>query len=419
MANLIVDPRPFLGSTFCAKLNVSQACGISLDPDGNIVSLGPWQRRTFEPRPDLAGPGVCIRTCSFFFFLFETQNGSRDIADRSNKVLLAFVLTSVFVNIGVLIAFLRVLSKWRKVGMHRSLASERRGRKKMFYKAFRTFLLATSDTQMLLMFAYGLNFLVLQQCTISAYHYTIVTEIGLIAGANIVLTLAFVTEYWKAPITGALRFCATLALFVFLGYVLIHQRTRSESPEYIPSFDRKDSAILLPASCFLNSGPVDIYSSLNTSVREKVGYPMNPDQFWEFPLWIMLCILLVADFWRTFMQLIYDRRMKANTYPLREGVLVFLYKGVAIALSGVTTGVAWGRIFFLKKWVAQSGWIKPGRISNPEEDWRGNGQILPMIQLAVIGIFISNEYELGFYSPVLKKSSSQPDIQPGEMNAQD
>ena len=180
--------------------------------------------------------------------------------------------------------------------MHYPQAEERRGIPKIFYKAFRTFLLATSDTQMLFNLAYGLNFWLVRKCTVSAYHYTIGIEIGLISCACFVLTTAFVTEYWKAPITGELRCSAMLVIFAFLGVELNHQRTRVESPEYLTPFSRRDSAILLPASCFLDSKFKDIYSGLSTSVHEKLGFPMKLYQFWEFPLWVASVIGLALGF---------------------------------------------------------------------------------------------------------------------------
>ena len=51
--------RPLFDFTAeCTRLGVPEKCGIGTDGDGNIMSLGPWQRGTFEPRVDIAGPGV-------------------------------------------------------------------------------------------------------------------------------------------------------------------------------------------------------------------------------------------------------------------------------------------------------------------------------------------------------------------------
>ena len=42
----------------CAALGFPEKCTIVVDNDGNITSFGPWQRGTFAPRADIAGPGV-------------------------------------------------------------------------------------------------------------------------------------------------------------------------------------------------------------------------------------------------------------------------------------------------------------------------------------------------------------------------
>ena len=290
--------------------------------------------------------------------------------------------------------------------MHFPPADERQGMQKIFHNAFRTYLLATSDTQMLLMFATTLSFWLVQRCTISAYHYTIALNIGLVSCANFVMTTAFVTEYWKTPFTGGLRFLAMVVVSTIVGLVLSEQRkNRVENPEYLPPSSRKDSTILLPASCFLDTRFKDIYSGLSTSVREKIGYPMSRYQIWEFSIWILTVILLIAGFARTILQLRIDRGGKAKTYNSWKGFVMCLHKGVALALASILTIIVGYRVYQLRSWVDRSGWIKPGRIPNPEYDWRENGQVLPMIQLLMIAVFICNEYEFRFYSPTLKTSS--------------
>ena len=59
MSNQPLDKHPLFNFTAdCTRLGVPEKCGIGTDGDGNIVSFGPWQRGTFDPRVDIAGPGV-------------------------------------------------------------------------------------------------------------------------------------------------------------------------------------------------------------------------------------------------------------------------------------------------------------------------------------------------------------------------
>ena len=325
------------------------------------------------------------------------------------KVLLAAALSSSLILIGGFIAFGRVLWKWYKT-RNFPLPEERRGMPKIIHNAFRTYMLATSDTQILLMFSYTVGFWLIQRCTISAYHYTIVINIGLASCANFVLTTAFVSEYWKAPLTGALRFAAMVVVSASVGLPLNEQRKhRVDNPEYLPPYSRKDSTILLPASCFLDPQFKDVYSGLSISERDKI--PLNRYQAWEFSLWIVTVILLAAGLLRTIRELKMDRSREAKSYVSWTGLVLCTHQAVALALATILNAIVGWRVFYLRKWVGLSGWIKPGRIRNPENDWRENGQILPMLQLLMIAIFICNEYEFKFYSPSLKASSSPSSIE--------
>ena len=59
MNNFTIAKAPLFDfAASCKALNVPESCGIGRDQDGNILSLGPWKRGEFEPRVDIAGPGV-------------------------------------------------------------------------------------------------------------------------------------------------------------------------------------------------------------------------------------------------------------------------------------------------------------------------------------------------------------------------
>ena len=61
MDTFTIEKVPIFDSgAFCKALNIPERCAISITQDGNISSLGPWQRGGFEPRVDIAGPGVCF-----------------------------------------------------------------------------------------------------------------------------------------------------------------------------------------------------------------------------------------------------------------------------------------------------------------------------------------------------------------------
>ena len=318
------------------------------------------------------------------------------------------MLTSVFLLVGGLIAL--SIALWEFVREESPTAAEKRhGIKANLGKALRTFLLATSDAQMLLMLAYGVNFYLVQLCTISAYHYSVVIHMGLISCATFLIVIALVSEYWKAPFSATLRTIVMVVIFTVLGVLLNHQTTRVQSPEYQPPNSRKDSTVLLPMSCFLDPQFKDIYSSLASSVREEIGSPVSTWQSWQFPLWIVLLIGFVLGIIRSLIQLRRDPAKNRESHRLWNSMVILFYKGLAWAISMIMIIIAWAHIYSLRSWVGRSGWIEPGRIPNPENDWLGNGQILPMLQLLMICIFISNEFELKSHPPTTSEAQSRVD----------
>ena len=44
----------------CEALNLDLKCQILWDDNNKVTSIGRFARGTFEPRPDIAGPGVCF-----------------------------------------------------------------------------------------------------------------------------------------------------------------------------------------------------------------------------------------------------------------------------------------------------------------------------------------------------------------------
>lgn len=269
--------------------------------------------------------------------------------------------------------------------------------------------MVTSDSQILLAVAYGVNFWKIDKCTISVYHYIIFINIGLIVCCNFVLATAIIRGYWKAPIPALLRYIGIGIIFGFLGTILNEQKSRIYNPEYTPPHSRNDSAILLPASCFFNSEFQSVYS--NSTVFTNIGHPMKPGQFHEWPFFIVNVIGLIAGFIRTVGQaLIYtDAGEQRRTYQKRMAIFKYFYKVFAIAIFTSVCIYSWWRIFHLKGWVRHSGWIKPGRVQNPEDDWLSSGQLLPLISFATISVFVFNEFEFPLGPSSWKRPSQKPD----------
>lgn len=146
-------------------------------------------------------------------------------------------------------------------------------------KASQAFLLATSDSQTLLALAYGVNFLSAGKCDLSAYHFTIAVKIGLIICSNFVMSNFIIRKFWNVPLSAFLRYVSILLLIASLGWMTSYQNRRS-NPEWQPPSTRSSSAILLPASCFLDAD-LDIFKKIDNGTKlDNISHPMRKS--WEF-----------------------------------------------------------------------------------------------------------------------------------------
>ena len=324
----------------------------------------------------------------------------------SLQVLWALVITAFLFFLAAFQSVICLFRKWDKGQMSYRMIKDIKKPERHFMKAYRAWMLAVSDSQTLVVIAYWLNFWLIQKCGISAYHYEIAINIGLISCANFVLSTSIVKEYWKAPASALFRYMAILVIFGFLGTILNHQRSRIDFPEFLPPLSRNDSALLLPASCFLSSGFKDIYGNITEAQRQTIGYPMKRSQSYEFEFYLVNVIGLIISLARTIIQCIRDRHpeKEGRTYSTAKSVIVCLNKLQAICVFLAVNGYALWRIISLRRWVDHSEWIKPGRSKNPENDWLYNGQILPLVLMLAAWVIFSDEWTLERYA-----ETSSPD----------
>lgn len=76
------------------------------------------------------------------------------------------------------------------------------GWQKKFAEAYQKILLAASDTQTFLSIAYWVNFYLDGKCTLSAYHYILAINIGLISLSSFVASTLTVRKYYDTPLVG-------------------------------------------------------------------------------------------------------------------------------------------------------------------------------------------------------------------------
>lgn len=262
------------------------------------------------------------------------------------------------------------------------------------HRAGYLFVFGVADFSLIFGIAYILSFLLSSKCSLSIYHYYIVLDATLIALSTILLCSQLAhRSYWRSW-AGVIRFLLTLALLILLGILLLYQASMPYLPEWMPedTGTRNDSAILLPASCFLDpdlskrdnpfgDGPGAIDNEAHLS---RLGGTDKPIEMPEFILYIFLFVSAILTYANTLIHACCGRRREfLNDKPTTKSNWRVAFWCFISLPCLVTDVVCAYHIFSLRSWVHSSGWmdVEP---YNPENNLSELSQLLPILGMVAL-----------------------------------
>lgn len=212
----------------------------------------------------------------------------------------------------------------------------------------------------------------------SAYHYAAAVDIGLITCSNFNASTLMIRDYWKAPWSALFRHLSISIVYVFLGFMLNYQRRRLDNPEWQPPLSRTNFAILLLASCFLDSDFRVCKQDMNDARLDNIGRPMGRSMLLEYWIYIPNVIFFAIGFFKNVIQCsLFVRRRNmpekpAYTYFAWLGI--FLLEILVLIWCLATQIYCWMHNQARRRWVNKSGWMEfNDERKSLEDDWTGTG----------------------------------------------
>lgn len=252
---------------------------------------------------------------------------------------------------------------------------------------------AISDIHILLALALAMTAMVFGICKTLQYHFRIGINLLLLACANYLQTLGLTRQYWHSWPAGTaalLRLLVVVGIYFFCGWILGIQNQRNLlsnhqfTVERVPEGNKRDSAILLKAACFLD--PIfqnATFASLTNAERTQIGIQENHGLAFEWILELMLaaCTFLVLMFRLlcSIFRSLEKRMKKTRIYTLFCG-FIWVLSMIVFCYSAAT-------VSNLRSWVAKSGWLEFDYKSNPDNNVSGFGQTVAL--LSVVAMLIT------------------------------
>jgi hypothetical protein len=263
-------------------------------------------------------------------------------------------------------------------------------------------LFSISDLLTILAVTYILNFWLTGKCVMSTYHYYVALDSVLIACSTTLVT--FTTSghlYWRTW-AWIPRFFSAIAIFVILGILLGYQMVKEKDtdfPDWRPP-TRNDSALLLPASCFLDPDLIandNPYSpnrtmQLTDAQLNQIGRPVKSIRLPELWFYGLLALLFLFAILVASARLLRRcSRSKKQTDSGRPNRCILSCE-VVVFLVCLATDIycAW-HINGLRLWASSSGWLK----DSSDDEWFSVGQLIPLLALAGFLLLTLDHIEMG------------------------
>ena len=243
---------------------------------------------------------------------------------------------------------------------------------------------AIGDFALLFGWGYILSFLLSSKCSLSYYHYYIVLDVSLVFLSAIIMSTHLVRRYYWKSWLWPLRIVGTLGLMALLMALLAYQHKLDLYPEWTaPGGGRKDSAILLPATCFLDPDLV----LRDNPLGDGSGALDDPDELSKLGgtssmvLEIAILAFLILFFLITHIGIVAHAKRQEKGVRVEAGLVVWRLFALFIQLGFAAT--CFYHIFTLRVWVHASGWMSDLSVveeANPYD----LGQLLPLLGITSI-----------------------------------
>lgn len=261
--------------------------------------------------------------------------------------------------------------------------------------------MSAADSQSFLAIAYWVSFYLEGRCTLTAYHYSLSLDVGLVSCSTFVVSAAIVHGYSDAPLAALLRYAVAFVSLVILSLYVVYQHGQLNAPEQWPRH-KSTSALFLPSACFLDSRLNNTIFPESTDqdhdrIIDIIGPPDNAKVSGVFSLWIANVIMFGLGFIKNLILVgimtYRNRRVAVGNEILAPGIIwsICFFRFCSICVYLVTCLYAATHIIWIRKFVHDSHWLALDLDgTSGESNFNHIGQILPLLTFTAIFIALAD-----------------------------
>ncbi|KAK5735214.1 hypothetical protein LTR17_008382 [Elasticomyces elasticus] len=306
-----------------------------------------------------------------------------DVAGVS--VVAAFAITSVLACAFSLIYLIVQLWKWRQ--WRRSKSEDKSRKERAESKFLEGFIGSCNDQQMFTGLAYllgsigpvGLNGI---PCNISAYHWNVVANMGLISSATFMVTTAVSKRFFENRILGLSRVALMAAVSASL-----YKMSDTSVPYQIPHTTTEAMTNLTwPAACFAPTNETSLHDESNMAGINRVSEGLNDAVF------VLIFISTAGRFLPPLLgQGCKWARLSPEKYRMMS-ILLHVFQWPILAFGTFVIIHCCVTIKNLRSFIGSTALLADPGESNPEDEINTFGQYIPLVLLALLPLTMAEVY---------------------------
>jgi len=222
--------------------------------------------------------------------------------------------------------------------------------------------LGAADTQTIFVGAFLLGFAGQSKCQLTSYHFTVAVSQMMIALAVITFSVALVRTYWRNPLAAGLRLILSIGAFTGVGLMIF--REANYAPDWPPPSTRKDSAILLPVACLLETDLRTRAQQQAEQRKAELGFGSSTSWPAERFFFMALIVAFIVAHASIPIRYAENRNRDGQHGPWRarwtkwRGWVTVAYWASMLVPPTFISVWCWIHVYKARDWVKNSGWVE-------------------------------------------------------------
>jgi hypothetical protein len=237
---------------------------------------------------------------------------------------------------------------------------------------------------MIFIAAFLLGFAGQNKCRLTSYHFTVAVNQMMIALSSMTFSVALVRTYWRNPLAAGFRLLLSFGAFIGVGLTIF--RKANYAPDWIPPSSRKDSTMLLPVACLLETE-----LRMKAQAQQKwsdIGFGRSNDWPIDRYFFIALAMVYIVAHMSILLRHWERRKMASKKWTKFRGWSTIAYWAFLLGFPTFISVWCWVKVYIARGWVRDSGWMET---PNTEYVIWDSGQLIAMGVLITVVMNVLTE----------------------------